>query len=500
MTDEQEQELRKRWLWWRFALRYGIGLVVLVFYVTTSFHFQYTPDDTYVYLQYGRNIARGEGFSFNVGTPSYGITSPVWALLIAGGTKLSLDPYIVAKTLDIVFASLAVIGVLAFAFVMIRDRIYALIAAWIFSFDAWYLRWSGSGLESSLAVLLVVLTLWYAYRKEYVTAAFIVGILTLVRPEGVLLFLAVLVDAYFNARGRRAAIRAIVGSFFLYTVVVGCWMIYTFVEFGTIVPNALASAWGDGPSVATVGNGLISDFKLVGATQFVLAGFLVLGVALTFWRREILVLREEGFPLLWLLSMPMLTVLMDVHVASRSLLLVMPVVVIYGVWGLKRLEVASYVTPRRGLTILMVVAGISLFQNQLVYRLLVIPQMENFETGATECLKPMAYWLRSNTPEGSSVLTPDPGIIGYVSERTVYDAAGRITPEVRKAFEERQDREGVMEMKYDSLFHPDYVIDSSPVAGRLTSDKLSPVMTRPFSGAGSANTGALFYTLYKVIK
>lgn len=493
MTDEQELEFRKKWFWWRFTLQYGIGIVVLVFYVTTSFHFQYTPDDTYVYLQYGRNIARGEGFSFNAGTPSYGITSPVWALLIAGGTKLKLDPYIVAKTLDIVFASLAVIAVLAFAFVMIRDRIYALVAAWIFSFDAWYLRWSGSGLESSLAVLLVVLTLWYAYRKEYITASFIAGVLTLVRPEGVLLFLAVLVDAYYNARGRRAVIRAILGSLFLYTTVVGCWIIYTLVEFGTIVPNALVSVMGDGVTLSAIGRGIFADLKIIGATQFVLAGFLIVGIAVTLWRREILVMREEGFPLLWLFSMPLFAVLMEVHAASRLLLLVMPVLVIYGLWGLKRLEAVSFVTPLRGLAILLVVATISLIQNQLVYQMLVLPQMENFETGATECLKPMAYWLRSNTPEGSTVLTPDAGIIGYVSERTVYDAAGSITPEVRKAFGEEEYGEGVKEKRYDKLFHPDYIIDSSPVPGRLTSENLTPVMTRPFSGS-------LFYTLYRVIK
>ena len=179
---------------WRLVLQYGIGAIVLVFFVTTSLHFRYTPDETYVYLQYGRNIARGEGFSFNAGTLSYGVASPLWALLIAAGTKLSLDPYVVAKTLDIVFASFSIIGVMAFAFVLIRDRIYALAAAWMFSFDAWFLRWSGSGVETSLALLLVLLTLWYAYKKEYLTSALVAGLLTLVRPEGALLFVAVLVD------------------------------------------------------------------------------------------------------------------------------------------------------------------------------------------------------------------------------------------------------------------------------------------------------------------
>lgn len=105
MTEDQERQLQRRMFWWRLVLQYGIGVIVVVFYVTASLHFHYTPDDTYIYLQYGRNIARGEGISFNAGTPSYGMTGPLWGFLIAAGTKLSLDPYIVAKTLDIVFAA-----------------------------------------------------------------------------------------------------------------------------------------------------------------------------------------------------------------------------------------------------------------------------------------------------------------------------------------------------------------------------------------------------------
>ncbi len=204
--------------------------------------------------------------------------------------------YIVAKTLDIVFASLAVIAVLAFAFIMIRDRIYALVAAWIFSFDAWYLRWSGSGLESSLAVLLVMLTLWYAYRKEYVTASFIVGVLTLVHPAGVLLFVAVLVDAFLNGRGRVAVVRAVVGSFLIYTAVVGSWILYTYVQFGTVIPNVVVSMWGDGTSLSAIWSGFISDLKIISATQFFLAGFLVLGLAVTLWKQESRVLKRGGIP------------------------------------------------------------------------------------------------------------------------------------------------------------------------------------------------------------
>jgi hypothetical protein len=497
LIEEREEQLKRHWYVWRLVLQYGIGFVVLVFFVTASFHFRYTPDDAYIYLQYGRNIARGEGFSFNAGTPSYGITGPLWALLIAAGTKLSLDPYTVAKTLDIVFAGLSIIGVLAFAFVVMRDRIYALIAAWIFSFDAWFLRWSGSGTESSIAILLVMLTLWYAYKKEYVTAALVAGLLTLVRPEGVFLFVAVLIDCIVNVRGRKAVIRAILPSFLLYSVVVGSWLLYAWMQFGSIVPNIFLVNPTGGNSVW---DSIFSNLRIIGATQILLALLLVAGVIVAVKKSEMRTLREDGFPLLWVLLVPLFYVVMNVQVVSRYLLLILPVVVVYGVWGIKRLEIASLVSPQRGLLILLAVAGLSLGQNQFIYRMWVVPHMETFELGAEECLKPIAYWLRSNSVPGSTVLTPEIGMVGYVSERTVYDMAGLVTPDARRVLNGVGYDEAMTQRLYEKFVHPDYVIDRSSVPERLTTEGLVPVMTRTFSGQGLSNPGLMYYTLYKVVR
>lgn len=485
---------------WRLVLQYGIGAIVLVFFVTTSLHFRYTPDETYIYLQYGRNIARGEGFSFNAGTLSYGVASPLWALLIAAGTKLSLDPYFVAKTLDIVFASFSIIGVMAFAFVLIRDRIYALAAALMFSFDAWFLRWSGSGVETSLALLLVMLTLWYAYKKEYLTSALVAGLLTLVRPEGALLFIAVLVDCALNTKERATVARSLLGSSLIFCVVAGSWLLYAYVQFGSIVPNPFHAHSAEAFSVWRLWRSIVVDLTIIGATQLVLSMFLVAGIVIAVRKSGWRALKEDGFPLLWLLLLPVAYAVMNIQVVSRYLLLILPVVVIYGVWGIKRLEIASVVPARRGLFILLVVAAVSLAQNQFVYRKWIVPHMAMFELGSEECLKPIAYWLRSNTPAGSSVLTPHIGVLGYISERTIYDTQGLVSPDVMRAFD-GMDYDGAMKgRRYQPAVHPDFVVDRSPVPDRLASDSLMSVMTRPFSGFGLAKPDWEYFTLYKVMK
>ena len=500
MTEDQEWELKRRWLVWRLVLQYGIGVVVLVFFVTVSFHFRYTPDDTYIYLQYGRNIARGDGFSFNAGTPSYGVASPLWALMIAAGTKLSLDPYIVAKTLDIVFASFSVIGVLAFAFILIRDRMYAVIAAWMFSFDAWFLRWSGTGVETSLALLLVMLTLWYAYKKEYMTSAVVAGLLTMVRPEGTLLFFAVLADCGFNCRVRTSVVKTILASTMIFVLVAGPWLLYAYSQFGTIIPNAFRIHPTDAVSTSSVWHSIVSDLQIIGLTEVLLSLFVVAGIIIALKRFGWRGIREDVFPLFWLILLPLFYVVMNIQIVSRYLVLILPVIVVYGVWGIKRLEIAALVTPQRGLIILLAVAGLSLAQNQYIYQRWIVPHMGSFELGVEDCMKPIAYWVRSNSHAGSTVLSPTVGMLGYISERSVFDVQGIVTPEAKRAVLGGDDDQAMTNRRNEAVVHPDFVVDRSPKPERLASESLKPVMTRPFSGLGLSNPDVEYFTLYKVVK
>jgi len=485
---------------WRAVVRYGIAVVILVFYVTVYLHFDYTPDDTYIYLQYAKHIAHGEGFSFNAGAPSYGITGPLWALLIAGGTELGLDPYIVAKTLDIFFASMAVLALYALAIYLLHDRIYALVAAWMFSFDAWFLRWSASGMESSLAILLVLITVWYAYRKEYVVTAFVAAVLTLVRPEGALLFVVVLLDNLLNTRDRTVAMRAFLFSLLTYGLIVSVWLVYAYVSFGSVLPTTLQAKSTSGTSLPVLWFTATSIVKILSATQILSVLLLILGIVVTVRTYSWRLMKEEGFPLLWIALLPLFYIILNVQVISRYLLLILPFVAVYGVWGIKRLEVASILSPRRALLALLVVAGLSLAENQYVYHEEVVPHMENFTEGMNECLKPMAYWLKSNAPEGAAVLTPDIGMLGYVSGRRIYETAGLVTPAMKRAFRGTSYDEGMIEHRYERVIEPDYIVDRSPTPARLASDSLQPVMTRTFFGLGLAKPEPVYYTLYKVVR
>src|SRR5690349_19296399 len=105
----------------RLAVMAGLPLVVLGFFLLAASHAGYTPDDTYIYLQYARNLVTGGGMSFNAGHPSYGFTSPLWVLIIAAGGRMGIDYAVAAQGIDLFFAGCAVALFMLVAYEMIRE-------------------------------------------------------------------------------------------------------------------------------------------------------------------------------------------------------------------------------------------------------------------------------------------------------------------------------------------------------------------------------------------
>ena len=163
------------------------------------FFISYTPDDTYIHLQFVRNLLRGQGFSFNAGEPTYGSTSPLWVFVIAFGGLFSENYVAVSKVLSVFFAFGAIVLFAFLARMFLENLNYAFACSLVWSVDAWFLRWAPSGMETSLALFLLLLS-FLMYTKEGLTkkgvfiSPVIIALLTLVRPEAVLLYVIFLID------------------------------------------------------------------------------------------------------------------------------------------------------------------------------------------------------------------------------------------------------------------------------------------------------------------
>jgi hypothetical protein len=485
---------------WGTMVKLGPAIIVTLFYITVVLHYTYTPDDTYIYVQYAKNIAHGGGFSFNANTPSYGITGPLWVLLIASGAKAGLDPFIVAKTFDILFASLSIVLVYTFSATLIQDKMYALFAALVVSFDAWFLRWSGSGMETSFAVILVLIAVKYAYLGDYHIAGFVTGLLTLVRPEGLLLFVVIQIENFIvsNVLGKNK--RLFWTSSALYLVVVLPWVIFSYETFGSIVPNTELAKTAVRWSFLTMMSAAIESLRILGSTQPLMILLLIVGIPLVILKGGIGAFVAKGMPILWILGLIFGYAVLNVQVVSRYLVPTIPLIVIYSFWGLKQMVVSYHWSPRKTLVVLCTISATTILQSQLIYRITVVPHMRSFTRGMERGIKPIALWLRANSKQDASVLTPDAGMLGYLTDREIFDTAGLITPSVKRALGGFGYDEGMTQKLYRTAVNPDFIVDRATSKERLSSDSLRPVMTTEFGSLGIQKPETVYYTLYKVTR
>jgi arabinofuranosyltransferase len=500
LTDETEHLIEEQPLstFWGAMVKFGPAIIVGLFYVTVVLHYAYTPDDTYIYLQYAKNLANGNGFAFDANTPSYGITGPLWVLLIAAGAKAGLDPLVVAKTFDILFAGLSIVLVFAMAATLIQNRIYALFAALIFSFDAWFLRWSGSGMETSFAVILVLIAVKYAYLGDYHIAGFVTGLLTLVRPEGVLLFIILQIENFITSYLLGRNKRLFWSSSLLYLVVVLPWVVFSYETFGSIVPNTEFTKTAVHWSTQTVASTAFDSLSVLGSTELLMILLLIVGIPLIISKGGIGTFIAKGMPILWILALLFGCIVLNVQVVSRYLVPVIPLIIIYALWGLKQMELTFRWSPRKALIVLCTIAFATIVQSQVTYRITVVPQIQAIAKGMDRGIKPIALWLRSNSSEDASVLTPAIGMLGYIADREIFDTAGLITPAVKKAFGGVGYDEGMKQKHYRTVVSPDYVVDRAMTKERLASDSLRPIMSTEFGTLGRKKPETIYYTLYKV--
>lgn len=500
--------------WGKRLLVFTLPVVVGLFYFTAAGHFGYTPDDTYIYLQYAKNLIGGQGVAFNAGEPSFGITSPLWLFIISAGGKVGADLATAAKGLDLIFASLALLMFYVVAYEVIRDVAVALSATMAFSVNAWLVRWAGTGMETSLSVLLALLALWFCLRNEYFVATTMAALLFLVRPESFLLIGLIAADIYVNSFDKRRAIRVAGGMVILYAVFILPWLVYAFVTFGTVVPNTALAKAGLNLSVADAFSTVVDLASTMmvadGAAALVL---LAAGIALIIHHRKSLadtdeargdrfyLVRQSILGVGWPILIAALYVATQVNVVSRYLLIITPFVSIYAFFYLHRAVVASRFR-RYAYLVAFCFTALVMLQQQYFYRNYVLPGIRTFEQGMETCLIPIGRWCADHTPPDAVIFGQDIGALGYFSDRKICDGSGLVSPPLLALRRQGYTHERMMAEKlYTTLCGATYVVDRAfaPEALKGRPD-LDAVFTRPFAGMGLAETRISYYTMYKVVQ
>jgi hypothetical protein len=501
---------------WVFVLAAAVLFAVLAMPLRSSI-----VDDTYIHLQYARNLAEAGELSFNRGDPTYGATSPLWVLILSAVHRLGGDLVFFCRVLSWASAVAVIVLVYALAARIAGRGTAAVAAALIMAADAWFLRWTAVGMETSFAALTVLaaLTASFSAMRSY-ARSFVFGLLLLFavlsRPEAMLLVpLALFV--FMTAGGGRPGIR--LAWLLLFVVCFAAWLIVVRNHTGTYLPLTAGAKQGRPVlSLALLGRALI-PVKIMGVTLVLPWVSLILSLVIGLVRYRSLVSCFAGRPgkggrdaadlragillaVLWAFALPVVYVLFDFQVLSRYLVPVSPVIVVLGVAGAARL--AGRFTGRPGIQkiALSSFAAVVVIQNVIFYAVVVVPPTREFSQGVRDVLVPMGEWLQASTDESAVVAVPDIGAIGYTSRRRVLDLGGLVTPEINR-MRRTIDVERIIEEGLYLDFRPDFLIDRSTEParfdGRIIRDvRFFALMRGTVANLGIRQPDPVVYVLYRL--
>jgi arabinofuranosyltransferase len=402
-------------------------------------------DDAWIHFQFARNLARGDGLSFNPGEPTSGSTAPLWTLLLAAAYELGAGFPITGQVLS----GISYLGMLAATFALgtrlTASRWAAWVAAMVVALNG-RMVWAGlSALEiclfAALSMLAITSHLYDAAQRRYrLRTAALFGVAALCRPEGYLLF-ALSVGSFGlcairnvqgqNPKGVLRIAYGVLPATVLFCTLILPYLLFSWYTSGRPLPNTYHAK-------ATVGflpDRGFRDFLSVGAAYLILDNPLLLPF---FLFGLILLTRHAPLVTLWAAGLPLAYAFIraSLYQHGRYLMPLIPVNGVAAMWGL--LEARRYVT-RKGFAAKAltsprktVVAAISaIIVAGTAWRLPAMARQyaENVDN-INRMHVALGHWVADNVPSDTLIALNDIGAITYISERRAVDLAGLVTPEV----------------------------------------------------------------------
>jgi hypothetical protein len=449
-------------------------------------------DDGWIHQTYARNLAHTGQLSYLPGQPSAGSTSPLWTILLSIGYLLRLDCRLWAYFLGAV--GLALTGWTAYRLAdrLFPDQQWAAPLVGLFCALEWHLNWAAfSGMETILFTWLTLLTMnllaicisLSAIRHSlFAMAGIVAGLLTLTRPEGLLLAglvgLALLWHVWRKARWR--GIWAVAGYGLALVVVISPWLAFNLSVSEQPFPNTFYAKQAEYRILLSLPLGTrlarVLLPTVVGAQILLLPGFLYAAFRAFYSppRPTSHAPHTVSVLLLWWLVTALIYALrLPVsYQHGRYLIPTIPILVIFGSWGtLSLLRLDSPQTIVRALSRAMFIAALVL----LLIFWIIGARAYATDVGFIEGeMVAVARWLEANTPSEALIAVHDIGAVGYLVGRPLLDLAGLITPEVVPFIADEVQLLAFMEEKGAGyiVFFPDW---SSTYAHMSQDPRLQPV-------------------------
>ncbi len=434
----------------------------------------FLPDDAFIHMQYAKHLRDGHGLVFNVGERVYGTTSPVWSALLGLLGRAGLDLQVAAQGLSLLCALAAsALGGRVFARFLggaggAATPWIAACAALAWATDAWFLRWAGSGMETSFAALCVLAgferyTATRPWGVRPFAPALLWSLAALARPESGLLILLLTTRVALEPGTIAARARAVALALLPAALLGGVWTTWAWAYYGTPLPITLLAksaeyaGWSGAVHIVLL---MASEFAVSRPVEC--AALVILGPAYFAAEYAACRGREHVVPLGWLLALPTFYAVSGVPGVTRYIVPLAPLLIAYG-WRLLAPHLLAW--PRRSATFVAAV-GVGL----AAYFVVIVPQAHTFMAGVEASLVDQGRWFKANTPPGTRVAIRDIGAFAYYSDRPIVDLAGLVTPETGELMQSHTYDDIAIEMRFAAFARPEYFIDAATEPARMKAD------------------------------
>jgi len=439
----------------RALLALGIAVCALYFAVEVyllSGEIGFPLDDSWIHLQFARNLATGHGLSFNPGQLVPGSTAPLWTALLSMLFFLPGSPVLWAKLAGVVLFLAGGFATHRLGLALGLETRLATLATALTLATSW-LVWSAlSGLEIPLFILVSVWGIVLHLRERRDPARFplspvVLALAFLLRPEAVVLVLAAVVDRFLvfsrdsegDLRWRPPSWRPLLLGLAIFVIVAAPLVLFNHWISGSMLPTTFGAKSGGLQRWVPEMGYLYTVFGIFFQAQpwmalFAGAGILALlgGVG----GRE-----DHGLlPALWLVGLPFAYGLIDppgqfnlVGNFGRYFFPLFPVVVVLGMLGIQK--------SLGGLGTWLQAGSLRISLRVLGLLILVLPTLFELVQGAgrygqsvlnvQESDVRVARWLEGRLSPEALLAVADIGAIKFFLPNRVVDLAGIGNPEIK---------------------------------------------------------------------
>ncbi len=398
-------------------------------------------DDSWIHFHLARNVAEGHGLAYNPGVPVSSSTAPLWTLLLAGLFKAGGVYPAWAKAVGVAGALGAAWLARRLALAWTGDAALGLTAALVTAWSAPMVWGALSGMEVTLAALLVTAALVAHVEGRAAISAALVGLAVLARPESALLVPLLWLSGPLTARRSAVALG-------LPAALLVPWVAFNLRTSGTPLPSTAAAKIEGGLLGLLEGTRESAAVTLLSrpwqferewiawlASVNVLLPVLILPGLWVVWRRGG---RAWALPASILLLHPLAMALLAPYRGpafqeGRYSIQILPLAIVVAMSALLLPLSPLPVSPHdRG-------QGEGWFR-RVAMALLLAASLASLSPGATRYAwavqnidamqVSLGRWVQAHTPPDSRLALNDVGAIAYFGRREVVDVMGLVTPAI----------------------------------------------------------------------